>query len=108
MRGGIIEMLGLPVEFWSHCDVLNERFSSGRYEKQPVLLWGLDGHTAWANRALLQRAGITADFLKNLLPVSAATTASITTRTCSPMASWWTPAPISSTRCCPHALRMSC
>ena len=26
----------------------------------------MDGHTAWANRALLQRAGITADFLKTL------------------------------------------
>jgi predicted amidohydrolase YtcJ len=26
----------------------------------------MDGHTAWANRALLQRAGITADFLKKL------------------------------------------
>ena len=68
MRGDIIEILGLPIEFWSHCDVLNERFSSSPYEKQPVLLWGLDGHTAWANRALLQRAGITADFLKKLAP----------------------------------------
>ena len=68
MRGDIIEILGLPIEFWSHSDVLNERFSSGSYEKQPVLLWGLDGHTAWANRALLQRAGITADFLKRLTP----------------------------------------
>lgn len=68
MRGDIIEILGLPIEFWSHSDVLNERFSSGPYEKQPVLLWGLDGHTAWANRALLQRAGITADFLKKLTP----------------------------------------
>jgi hypothetical protein len=28
----------------------------------------MDGHTAWANRALLQRAGITADFLKKLSP----------------------------------------
>jgi predicted amidohydrolase YtcJ len=26
----------------------------------------MDGHTSWANRALLQRAGITADFLKSL------------------------------------------
>ena len=26
----------------------------------------MDGHTAWANRALLQRAGITSDFLKKL------------------------------------------
>jgi predicted amidohydrolase YtcJ len=68
MRGDILEILGLPAEFWSRCDVLNERFSSGPYEKQPVLLWGSDGHAAWANRALLRRAGITADFLKKLTP----------------------------------------
>ncbi len=66
MRGDILEILGLPLEFWSHCDVLNADFSTGAYEKQSVLLRGMDGHTAWANRALLQRAGITADFLKKL------------------------------------------
>ncbi len=66
MRGDILEILGLPLEFWSHCDVLNAQFSSGAYEKRSVLLRGMDGHTAWANRALLQRAGITPDFLKKL------------------------------------------
>jgi predicted amidohydrolase YtcJ len=66
MRGDILEILGLPLEFWSHCDVLDSEFSTGAYEKQSVLLRGMDGHTAWANRALLQRAGITADFLKHL------------------------------------------
>ena len=68
MRGDILEILGLPLEFWSHPDVLNAEFSSGAYEKQSVVLRGMDGHTAWANRALLQRAGITADFLKKLSP----------------------------------------
>ena len=66
MRGDILEILGLPLEFWSHCDTLNAMFSTGAYEKQSVILRGMDGHTAWANRALLQRAGITADFLKKL------------------------------------------
>jgi predicted amidohydrolase YtcJ len=66
MRGDILEVLGMPLEFWSHPDILNQDFSTGAYEKQYVLLRGMDGHTAWANRALLQRAGITADFLKNL------------------------------------------
>jgi hypothetical protein len=66
MRGDILEILGLPLEFWSHCDVLNAQFSTGAYEKQSVLLRGMDGHTSWANRALLQRAGITVDFLKKL------------------------------------------
>jgi hypothetical protein len=66
MRGDILEILGLPLEFWSHCDTLNAEFSTGTYERQSVLLRGMDGHTAWANQALLQRAGITADFLKKL------------------------------------------
>ncbi|MGC1451433.1 MAG: amidohydrolase [Candidatus Sulfotelmatobacter sp.] len=66
MRGDILEILGLPIEFWSHPDVLNADFSTGAYEEQAVLLRGMDGHTAWANRALLQRAGITSDFLKKL------------------------------------------
>src|SRR5580658_4431853 len=66
MRGDILEILGLPLEFWSHPDVLNADFSTGAYEKQSIVLRGMDGHTAWANRALLQRAGITADFLKKL------------------------------------------
>ncbi|MGA7927925.1 MAG: amidohydrolase [Candidatus Sulfotelmatobacter sp.] len=66
MRGDILEILGMPLEFWSHTDVLNAQFSAGAYERQSVLLRGMDGHTSWANRALLQRAGITADFLKKL------------------------------------------
>lgn len=66
MRGDIVEILGMPLEFWSHLDVLNADFSTGVYEKQSVLLRGMDGHTAWANRALLERAGITTNFLKKL------------------------------------------
>jgi predicted amidohydrolase YtcJ len=66
MHGDVLEILGLPLEFWSHPDVLNAEFSTGAYEKQDVLLRGMDGHTAWANRSLLQRAGVTADFLKKL------------------------------------------
>jgi predicted amidohydrolase YtcJ len=65
-RGDVLEINGIPLGFWSHTDLLNDQFSTGAYEKQSVLLRGMDGHTAWANRALLQRAGITADFLKKL------------------------------------------
>jgi len=68
MRGDILEILGLPLEFWSHCETLNALFSSGAYQRQSLLLRGMDGHTAWANRALLQRAGVTADFVKRLSP----------------------------------------
>lgn len=68
MRGDILEIQGLPLEFWSHTDILNKDFSTGAYENQPVLLRGMDGHTAWANHALLHNAGITSGFLQSLNP----------------------------------------
>jgi len=68
MHGEILEIFGMPLEFWSHTDGLNNNLSTGLYANQSVLLQGMDGHTAWANRALLQRAGITSDFLKELTP----------------------------------------
>jgi len=68
MRGDILEILGLPLAFWSHVDVLNADFNAAPYDKQGVLLRGMDGHTAWASRTLLRRAGITADYLKKLTP----------------------------------------
>jgi hypothetical protein len=68
MRGDILEILGLPLEFWSHPDVLNRDFSTGAYEHESVLLRGMDGHTSWANRNLLERAGVTSAYLKSLTP----------------------------------------
>src|SRR5450631_4008352 len=62
MRGDILEILGLPLAFWSHPDVLNADFSSSAYAHQSLLPRGMDGPPAWANRTLLQRAGINADF----------------------------------------------
>ena len=66
MRGDILEILGIPLEFWSHPKELNDTFSKGPYEHQAVLLRGMDGHTCWANQAFLKRAGITSDYLKGL------------------------------------------
>src|SRR5258708_8565375 len=40
MRGDILEILGLPLEFWSHPDLLNTDFSTGAYANQSVLLRG--------------------------------------------------------------------
>ena len=66
MRGDILEILGLPLQTWSHIDELNSRFNAGPYENQAIFLRGMDGHTGWANRSLLKRAGISRDFLKRL------------------------------------------
>jgi predicted amidohydrolase YtcJ len=66
MRGDILEILGIPLEFWSHPNELSDTFNKGAYEHQAVLLRGMDGHTGWANQALLKRAGINSDYLKTL------------------------------------------
>jgi predicted amidohydrolase YtcJ len=66
MRGDVLYITGMPLVYWSKTDELNARFSSGLYADVPVFLYGMDGHTGWANRALLRRAGVTKDFLSHL------------------------------------------
>lgn len=66
MRGDILYISGLSSGHWSHTDELNTRFNAGAYAQQPLLLAGTDGHTGWANHILLQRAGVTRDFLAHL------------------------------------------
>ena len=66
MNGEFLEVFGLPLEFWSHTDQLNANFSSGAYANVPVVLFGMDGHTAWANSAMLKRAGIDSAYVKTL------------------------------------------
>jgi len=66
MHGDNLEILGLPLKFWSQLDSLNQHFSTGPFENQCLIFRGMDGHTAWANRAMLQRAGITVEYLKTL------------------------------------------
>ena len=68
MRGDVLRVSGMPLTYWSKLDELNARFNSGAYADQALLLAGSDGHTGWANRALLRRAGVTKDFLSHLSP----------------------------------------
>src|SRR5260370_12725469 len=66
MNGDILEIFGLPLEFWSHTDQLNSNFSAGAYANVPVVLFDMDGHTAWANSAMLKRATIDSAYVKKL------------------------------------------
>lgn len=66
MQGDILVVRGVPLEFWSKNNELNRRFNSAPYTDQPVLLKVMDGHTAWANQALLQRAGINSQLIRSL------------------------------------------
>ena len=66
MQGDILTVGGIPLAFWSKNKELNELFNTGSYADQPVLLEGMDGHTAWANRTLLKRAGIDKQLISSL------------------------------------------
>jgi predicted amidohydrolase YtcJ len=66
MRGNILTITGMPLAVWSKTEELNAKFSGGAYADKPVLLRGMDGHTAWANRNLLLKAGITKEFVSKL------------------------------------------
>lgn len=66
MIGGVLKITGVPLDIWTRFDELEATFSSGDYETLPVYLYGMDYHTAWANRALRQRAGVTREWLSGL------------------------------------------
>lgn len=66
MHGDILIVSGVPLAFWSNNKELNERFNAAPYANQPVLLEGMDHHTAWANRVLLKRAGINQELIRSL------------------------------------------
>ena len=72
MRGDVLYISGMPLVYWSKTDELNARLGSGVYADVPVFLSGMDGHTGWANRTLLRRAGITKAFLSHLSPAERA------------------------------------
>lgn len=65
-RGDVLSVGGLPSTYWSDIDALEQRFSQGEWADTPILFLGWDLHTGWANRAMLQRAGIDAARVKAL------------------------------------------
>jgi predicted amidohydrolase YtcJ len=59
MESGFLVIDGINISTWSYLDELDSIFNKGKYEEMPVLLRGSDGHTAWANKVLLEKAGVT-------------------------------------------------
>jgi len=66
MRGDVILIEGMHSATWAHVDELDALFNGDAYRSQPVALRGSDGHTAWVNRVLLQRAGVDRAFIASL------------------------------------------
>jgi predicted amidohydrolase YtcJ len=68
MRGDVLMINDIDLSYWSHAAEIDAALSQGSFAKQPIVLVGNDGHTAWANRAARARAGITQQFIRSLKP----------------------------------------
>jgi len=66
--GDVLIVNGLDIGYWSHLGEIEAALSSGEFAKQPIVLFGSDGHTAWANRPARVRAGITQSYIRGLKP----------------------------------------
>jgi predicted amidohydrolase YtcJ len=72
LMGDTVIVNGLDTGYWSHAADIDKALSSGRFAEIPIILFGSDGHTGWANRRARERAGITAAYLRKLAPAQQA------------------------------------
>ena len=72
MMGDTVIVNGLDIGYWSHAAEIDGALSSGRFAEVPIVLFGSDGHTGWANKKARARAGITAAYLRKLTPAQRA------------------------------------
>jgi predicted amidohydrolase YtcJ len=66
--GDVLVVNGIDIGYWAHAADIDAALSSGAFAKQPIVLFGSDGHTAWANGLARKRAGITSAYIKSLKP----------------------------------------
>lgn len=64
--GDVISIAGTSSAYWEQSRELGNRFNQGRWADQPLVLSGIDGHTGWANNAMLKRLNIDAASVKSL------------------------------------------
>lgn len=64
--GDLIVISGSSSAYWQQSAELGRIFNQGRWAEQPLVLDGIDGHTGWANQAMLKRLGINAELVRSL------------------------------------------
>jgi predicted amidohydrolase YtcJ len=72
LMGDTVIVNGLDIGYWSHAADIDGALSGGRFAEVPIVLFGSDGHTGWANKKARAQAGITAAYLRNLAPAQRA------------------------------------
>ncbi|WP_165671221.1 amidohydrolase [Metapseudomonas otitidis] len=65
-RGDALYVGGMTSAYWAQAEALGQRFDRGEWAGVPIVFAGSDHHTAWANAAMRQRAGIDAKLLASL------------------------------------------
>lgn len=66
MREGVLFITGVHSSQWTRIGTLDSIFNEAPYHEMPVILFGTDGHTAWCNYFLLQRANISNESIQAL------------------------------------------
>ena len=61
--GDVLVINGIDIGYWAHAGEIDAALSGGSFAQQPIVLFGSDGHTAWANKAARARAGINAKYI---------------------------------------------
>jgi predicted amidohydrolase YtcJ len=64
--GDVLVVNGIDIGYWAHAAEIDAALSKGAFADQPIVLYGSDGHTVWANEAARTRAGITAQYIRGL------------------------------------------
>ena len=68
LTGDVLVIYGINISTWSYLDELILQFNSNEFAAQLVVLRGSDGHTSWANKAMMKRAGLDKQFIQSLPP----------------------------------------
>ena len=66
MTGDVLMIFGIDLNAWNFIDELNRFFNDGEFKTEPIILRGLDGHTAWGNKVMMVRAGLNKVYVDQL------------------------------------------
>ncbi|BBH52634.1 amidohydrolase [Fluviispira sanaruensis] len=62
----VIYINSVSTNYWSNIEDLHSLFNADEYIGTPIVLAGDDGHTAWVNQAMLEKSGISKEFISGL------------------------------------------
>ncbi len=58
VHGDVLQVAGMNSAAWAQAEAMGQRFNQAEWAQKPIVFVGSDHHTAWANNAMLKRAGI--------------------------------------------------